>query len=112
MAGSMGNKKYLSEKNEELPLPKTLKNYFDKQDNIHTVLQEGRWACSRSQLLGVKSATHTHSSNTVTLGYITWFPKASSQEYIQDLLSVLQLPNPSLGQHPTIILKCSVRNSK
>lgn len=42
MAGSMGNKKYLSEKNEELPLPKTLKNYFDKQDNIHTVLQEGR----------------------------------------------------------------------
>lgn len=42
MAGSMGNKKYLSEKNKELPFLETLKNYLDRQDNIHTLLQEGR----------------------------------------------------------------------
>lgn len=32
----------ISEKNKELPLLKTLKNYLDRQDNIYTVLQEGR----------------------------------------------------------------------
>lgn len=37
MAGSMGNKKYLSKQNEELPLLKTLKNYLDRQDNIYTL---------------------------------------------------------------------------
>lgn len=37
MAGSMGNKKYLSEKNKELPFLETLKNYLDRQDNINTL---------------------------------------------------------------------------
>lgn len=70
MAGSMGNKKYLSEKNKELPFLETLKNYLDRQDNIHTVLQEGRWSLLK------KSTARCKVNNTYpflqhnTLGYI------------------------------------------